>query len=67
MAGIKINILSNFNATGFDKLQRELKRLDTPMEKLGATTRALAPAATIASVHLLLVQLSQLGQQTIWP
>ena len=48
MAGIKINILSNFNATGFDKLQRELKRLDTPMEKLGATTRALAPAATIA-------------------
>jgi TP901 family phage tail tape measure protein len=48
MAGIKINILSNFNASGFDKLQRDLKRLDTPMEKLGATTRALAPAATIA-------------------
>ncbi len=48
MAGIKINILSNFNAQGFDKLNRELKRLDTPMEKLGATTRALAPAATIA-------------------
>jgi TP901 family phage tail tape measure protein len=48
MAGIKINILSNFNAQGFTKLQKELKRLDTPMEKLGATTRALAPAATIA-------------------
>jgi TP901 family phage tail tape measure protein len=48
MAGIKINILSSFNASGFDKLQRDLKRLDTPMEKLGATTRALAPAATIA-------------------
>jgi len=48
MAGIRINIFSNFNPQGFDKLSRELKRLDTPMEKLGATTRALAPAATIA-------------------
>jgi hypothetical protein len=48
MAGIKINILSNFNAGGFTKLQKELQRLDTPMEKLGATTRALAPAAKIA-------------------
>ena len=44
---ININILSNFNSSGFDKLSRELKRLDTPMEKLGATTRALAPAAII--------------------
>jgi TP901 family phage tail tape measure protein len=44
---ININILSNFNSSGFDKLSRELGRLDTPMEKLGATTRALAPAAII--------------------
>jgi TP901 family phage tail tape measure protein len=52
MAGIKINILSNFNAGGFTKLQKELKRLDTPMEKLGATTRALAPAAQIGLAAL---------------
>jgi TP901 family phage tail tape measure protein len=45
---ININILSNFNSSGFDKLGKELGRLDTPMEKLGATTRALAPAATVA-------------------
>ncbi len=52
MAGIKINILSNFNAQGFSKLQRELKRLDTPIEKLGAVTRSLAPAAQIGLVAL---------------
>jgi TP901 family phage tail tape measure protein len=44
---ININILSNFNSSGFDKLGRELKRLDTPIEKLGAITRSLAPAAII--------------------
>jgi TP901 family phage tail tape measure protein len=44
---ININILSNFNSSGFDKLERELKRLNTPMEKLGAITRSLAPAAII--------------------
>ena len=44
---ININILSNFNGAGFDKLTRELKRLDTPIEKLGAITRSLAPAAII--------------------
>jgi TP901 family phage tail tape measure protein len=44
---ININILSNFNSSGFDKLTRELKRLDTPIEKLGAITRNLAPAAII--------------------
>jgi TP901 family phage tail tape measure protein len=42
---ININILSNFNGAGFDKLERELKRLNTPIEKLGAITRSLAPAA----------------------
>jgi len=52
MAGIKINILSNFNAQGFSKLQRELKRLDTPIEKLGAVTRSLAPAAQVGLVAL---------------
>jgi hypothetical protein len=52
MAGIKINILSNFNAQGFSKLQRELKRLDSPIEKLGAVTRSLAPAAQIGLVAL---------------
>ena len=52
MAGIKINILSNFNAQGFTKLQRELKRLDTPIEKLGAVTRSLAPAAQIGLVAM---------------
>jgi TP901 family phage tail tape measure protein len=44
---ININILSNFNGAGFDKLTRELKRLETPIEKLGAITRSLAPAAII--------------------
>jgi TP901 family phage tail tape measure protein len=44
---ININILSNFNGAGFDKLSRELKRLDTPIEKLAAVTRSLAPAAII--------------------
>jgi TP901 family phage tail tape measure protein len=44
---ININILSNFNSSGFDKLSRELGRLDTPMEKLGAVTRSLAPAAIV--------------------
>ena len=44
---ININILSNFNSSGFDKLGRELKRLETPIEKLGAITRSLAPAAII--------------------
>ncbi len=50
--GININILSNFNGSGFDKLGKELKRLDTPMEKLGATTKALAPAAAIGLTAL---------------
>jgi TP901 family phage tail tape measure protein len=45
---ININILSNFNGSGFNRLEKELKRLNTPIEKLGATTKALAPAATIA-------------------
>jgi hypothetical protein len=49
---ININILSNFNGSGFDKLGKELKRLDTPMEKLGATTKALAPAAAIGLTAL---------------
>ncbi len=49
---ININILSNFNGSGFDKLGKELNRLDTPMEKLGATTRALAPAATVGLTAL---------------
>jgi len=44
---ININILSNFNGAGFDKLSRELQRLDTPIEKIGAVTRSLAPAAII--------------------
>jgi TP901 family phage tail tape measure protein len=44
---ININILSNFNSSGFDKLSRELGRLNTPIEKLGAITRLLAPAAII--------------------
>lgn len=52
MAGIKINILTNFNGAGFAKLQRELKRLDTPIEKLGAVTRSLAPAAQIGLVAM---------------
>jgi hypothetical protein len=49
---ININILSNFNGSGFDKLGKELKRLDTPMEKLAATSRALAPAAAIGLTAL---------------
>jgi len=49
---ININILSNFNGSGFDILGKELKRLDAPMEKLGATTRALAPAATVGLTAL---------------
>lgn len=52
MAGIRINILSNFNSSGFDKLQRELRRLDTPIEKLGAVSRSLAPAAQIGLVAM---------------
>jgi hypothetical protein len=44
---ININILSNFNGSGFDKLSRELDRLNTPMEKIGAVSRTLAPAAQI--------------------
>jgi hypothetical protein len=49
---ININILSNFNGSGFDKLSRELDRLNTPMEKLGAVSRTLAPAAQIGVVAL---------------
>ena len=49
---ININILSNFNGSGFDKLSRELDRLNTPMEKLGAISRTLAPAAQIGLVAL---------------
>ena len=52
MAGIKINILSNFNSSGFDKLSRELRRLDTPIEKLGAVSRSLAPAAQIGLIAM---------------
>lgn len=52
MSGIKINILSNFNSQGFDKLRRELKRLDTPIEKLGAVSKALAPAAQIGLIAM---------------
>ena len=52
MAGIRINILSNFNSSGFDKLSRELRRLDTPIEKLGAVSRSLAPAAQIGLVAM---------------
>lgn len=44
---ININILSNFNGAGFNKLERELSRLQTPMEKIGATAKALGPMATI--------------------
>jgi hypothetical protein len=49
---ININILSNFNGTGFDKLTRELDRLNTPMEKIGAVSRTLAPAAIIGLTAL---------------
>jgi hypothetical protein len=44
---ININILSNFNGSGFNRLEKELKRLNTPIEKLGAVSRSLAPAAVI--------------------
>jgi hypothetical protein len=49
---ININILSNFNGAGFDKLKKELKRLNTPMEKLAAVSRSLAPAAQIGLLAL---------------
>jgi len=49
---ININILSNFNGSGFDKLEKELKRLTTPMEKIAAVSRTLAPAAQIGLVAL---------------
>jgi hypothetical protein len=49
---ININILSNFNGAGFDKLQKELNRLTTPMEKVAAVSRSLAPAAQIGLIAL---------------
>jgi hypothetical protein len=49
---ININILSNFNGSGFDKLEKELKRLTTPMEKVAAVSRSLAPAAVIGLTAL---------------
>jgi hypothetical protein len=49
---ININILSNFNGSGFTKLEKELNRLTTPMEKLGAVSRSLAPAAVIGLTAL---------------
>ena len=49
---ININILSNFNGSGFDRLEKELKRLTTPMEKIGAVSRSLAPAAVIGLTAL---------------
>jgi hypothetical protein len=49
---INISIFSNFNGSGFDKLSRELERLNTPMEKIGAVSKALAPAAQIGLVAL---------------
>jgi hypothetical protein len=49
---ININIFSNFNGSGFDKLSRELDRLKTPMEKIGAVSKTLAPAAQIGLVAL---------------
>jgi hypothetical protein len=49
---ININILSNFNGTGFDRLTRELDRLNTPMEKIAAVSRSLAPAAIIGLTAL---------------
>jgi hypothetical protein len=49
---ININILSNFNGAGFDKLTRELDRLSTPIEKVGAVSRSLAPAAIIGLTAL---------------
>jgi hypothetical protein len=49
---ININILSNFNGAGFDKLTRELDRLSTPIEKVAAVSRSLAPAAIIGLTAL---------------
>jgi hypothetical protein len=49
---ININILSNFNGAGFDKLTRELDRLSTPIEKVAAVSRTLAPAAIIGLTAL---------------
>jgi len=49
---ININILSNFNGAGFDKLSRELSRLNTPLEKVAAVSRSLAPAAIIGLTAL---------------
>jgi hypothetical protein len=49
---ININILSNFNGAGFDKLSRELGRLTSPMEKIGAVSRSLAPAAVVGLTAL---------------
>lgn len=44
---ITINILSSFKNAGFQRLEKELSRLETPMQKIQATARALGPAATI--------------------
>jgi hypothetical protein len=44
---ININILSNFNGTGFDKLTRELDRVTTPLEKVAVLSRSFAPAARL--------------------
>jgi len=44
---ININILSNFNGTGFDKLTRELNRVTTPLEKVAVLSRSFAPAARL--------------------
>jgi hypothetical protein len=49
---ININILSNFNGSGFDKLSRELGRLTSPIEKVAAVSRTLAPAAIIGLTAL---------------
>ena len=49
---ININILSNFNGSGFNKLEKELKRLTTPIEKVAAVSRSLAPAAVIGLTAL---------------
>lgn len=45
---ITINILSSFKNTGFQRLEKELTRLETPMQKIQATAKALGPTATIA-------------------
>jgi phage-related protein len=44
---ITINILSSFKNAGFQRLEKELSRLETPLQKVQATARALGPAATI--------------------